>query len=818
MAYTNATFFVSYETGSDAARTALTVVTVSNPSGTITRCNKTAHGLVTGAVVDLTLFTAWLNTAWKITVVDADNFDLDTAVWQATADASGTVTPRGGSSKADAWQTCTSGATAARIEPGDTIRIMGSPAPTSLGITGAWKDGPLLATQTITSSTNATPIVITKASHGLANGDTVIINAHTTNTKANGVWEIANVAANTFELVGSVGNGVGGASGTIRQINNCRVVLASALTQTIALQGNQGTKTNWTASANVTATVITTDFKEGGECQQINVAAGFTTGLAAYFPTGTLDLSTYQQVSFWFKQTAGTLGAASAVSLTLCSDAAGVTPVNTINIPNVGALSRWCNFTIDTAGALGASIQSIGFVVNTNNGAQTFLLDSIIASKASSAADSLTQSSLIGKNTGNESWWGIQSIKGTRVMLDRDTNAIPSSAPQRGYSGATETITTYKQETIKTIPTTSAGSVNTTTTSGISGSLISYEGGWDRTNMTTQNLETWFDGQNGQGYGFQIVGNYVYLNKVSCVRYVNGIMVSSNSSFCSIGEVSGNNNSTTGVYIRGEGHLLVTVKSACSNASEGLLLISLFNSILGSVLASHSNSTSGENVSESYNTSLKSLLADNNGTQGVLLSNAANFNIRDGGTRNNGTRGISLTTTGCTLKNFTIQEAIEVAGFTANFNAFVASHNHDNAVDNHKIFYDMGLIAAEATVRHTASGISWAFNPTNVLRTSNYPLSHVMARFACNANALVTVKAWMRRTNTGLTFSLVCKGNQIAGVANDVSGSMTAAADTWEEITITFTPTEIGVVEIRAEAYGGSTYTGYIDDMTITQA
>lgn len=123
MAYTSGIFYIDPVSGSDTARTALTSCTASNPSGSITRINKTGHGLVTGAVVDLTLFTAWLNDAWKITVVDANNFDLDGAVWQTTADASGTATPRGGASWSDAWKTTTSGATAARTQPGDTIRI-----------------------------------------------------------------------------------------------------------------------------------------------------------------------------------------------------------------------------------------------------------------------------------------------------------------------------------------------------------------------------------------------------------------------------------------------------------------------------------------------------------------------------------------------------------------------------------------------------------------------------------------------------------------------------------------------------------------------
>jgi hypothetical protein len=71
----------------------------------------------------------------------------------------------------------------------------------------------------ITSSTNATPIVITSTAHGFTNGDLVFIDNHATNTSANGFWKIANVASNTFELTNpvsganAVGNGVGGATG-----------------------------------------------------------------------------------------------------------------------------------------------------------------------------------------------------------------------------------------------------------------------------------------------------------------------------------------------------------------------------------------------------------------------------------------------------------------------------------------------------------------------------------------------------------------------------------------------------------------------------
>ena len=65
----------------------------------------------------------------------------------------------------------------------------------------------------ITSSTNATPIVVTKTSHGLSNGDIVHIHDHEVNISGNGVWVVANQTANTFELTGSVGVGTGVATG-----------------------------------------------------------------------------------------------------------------------------------------------------------------------------------------------------------------------------------------------------------------------------------------------------------------------------------------------------------------------------------------------------------------------------------------------------------------------------------------------------------------------------------------------------------------------------------------------------------------------------
>jgi hypothetical protein len=78
--------------------------------------------------------------------------------------------------------------------------------------TGAFNEG---ISDAIESSTNATPIEVTMTAHAFVTGDEVFIAGHTTNTQANGVWTVTKTGANTLTLDGSVGNGVGGATGTV---------------------------------------------------------------------------------------------------------------------------------------------------------------------------------------------------------------------------------------------------------------------------------------------------------------------------------------------------------------------------------------------------------------------------------------------------------------------------------------------------------------------------------------------------------------------------------------------------------------------------
>lgn len=73
----------------------------------------------------------------------------------------------------------------------------------------------------VTSSTDATPIVVTATSHGLNTGDLVMINGHATNIAANGIFKITKTSANAFSLQNYVtganiaGSGGGAGSGGV---------------------------------------------------------------------------------------------------------------------------------------------------------------------------------------------------------------------------------------------------------------------------------------------------------------------------------------------------------------------------------------------------------------------------------------------------------------------------------------------------------------------------------------------------------------------------------------------------------------------------
>lgn len=792
-----------------------------------------------------------------------------------------------GTSFASRWKSFTQGATAARIAPGDEIRVIANAEVATA--TAKWVGREQVVNFTISSCSNTTPIkVTTTTTHNFSDGDPVYISGAGT---GNGYWVITNVTSNTFDLVNSTAQGVG-AAGTVRLAPH--VALTAPITKNIA--SCDYARTAWTGSTNVTASVITTATRASDRSDQFAMNATFTTGKMAYKAVN-LNLSSYNTVSFYIAQTAGTLANANTISIRLCSDSLGATTVHTINVPQIMALNTWNRVTVNLGTAMSSSILSVALYTTTDVGAQTFVINNIFASNNGFGLESL-----IGKGTSGETYYSIQSITERLILLSDSTLYTSLPTNLRGYTGATETVST-RFITPHQIAPTSSESLND---SGTSGNPIKITGGWNRTDMSTQNAneESFYDFRYGAHYAFNGTSgpiSYIEFDKISVTR-ASGFLtagagigyVFKNFTFnnCGASPFSAgitsidnmkhyNNNSTLAV---GTGTTVNNVK-CYNNAAAGFTMNTSTNKIVVDTLESRNNAGTGI-VVQGYNQRAKNLVSKFNeggyalsiqncqssvvdnleilvdtilSTTTVINNTASFYNIVRNLTTNNTATGngavvavFDATGANNIYRNITITNNKVIGNIfygAQNINAVVFDNitintnlpsdfclidrttSTTNALDNskfifqkfggsttdHRIYGDLYLIRTDTTVTHSGSGYSWAISPTNSIRDSN-PVEFSLAKVAVNANSLVTIKAWMRRTNTGLTMNLVVPGYQLPGITDDVVSTVTASADTWQEVTVTFTPTEAGVVEVFAEVFGGSTYTGYVDDMTITQA
>lgn len=92
-----------------------------------------------------------------------------------------------------------------------TFRVYGlGPGPMANGLGTLAK----LDTGSLTSATNATPIVVASATHNLQTGQKVTVSGVVGNAAANGDFTITKIDANSFSLDGSSGNGAYISGGT----------------------------------------------------------------------------------------------------------------------------------------------------------------------------------------------------------------------------------------------------------------------------------------------------------------------------------------------------------------------------------------------------------------------------------------------------------------------------------------------------------------------------------------------------------------------------------------------------------------------------
>lgn len=604
------------------------------------------------------------------------------------------------------------------------------------------------------------------------------------------------------------------------------VTLAAAKTVTI-----DNGETAWTASANVTATANTTR-KQGATSAQLVVAAAFTTGKIAYRTLpATLDLSAYQQVSLWFSTSQAQSSA--LYELRLCSDTTGDVTVAALpfTLADGAAVSfvasAWRTLVLNYGAALGATINSVALYAVTDPGSVTLRLDNIVACLPASDPTAITHNHLIGKNTtGEPEWYPILSIDGTSIELG-GAHTATQAAPPRAYSGTSETVTTYVQRPLY------SGVAFTTgrawSESGTAAAPFELTGGWSRTDMATQSGQTWLHGSHICTAFINLSGRpWVNIRNIGVAYFTTGIADTNTSSGAmeldllgvvgcvngfsmdiswgvnaKLGNVVGCANGIRGdaFSLRGTPKIAARRITGCHDSTgAAVYTMGVSNARMILDVARIDNGASyavrAANSPKGGYTDVLNCSFDNFALNTVLLPYIGHVRMVN-----------------CSLDSYTFNNG------TTGTDETVAFTNYNGDPNDHRVYNRLWTYQTETTVRHTASGFAWKLSVTlsagslTTLTPALIPLAQVVV----DAGAAVTLKCWTRRTDATLPCGIMVRGGYITGVPDDVRTAMSAAADTWEELTITVTPTQAGIIELFGYAYDVLASV-YFDDLTITQA
>jgi len=419
---------------------------------------------------------------------------------------------------------------------------------------------------------------------------------------------------------------------------------------------------------------------------------------------------------------------------------------------------------------------------------------------------------------GDGYWWEVVTI-----------TSNTAATLYKKYSGTTQSgVSSQRLGVTDTAAASSSTIVQEVKSSGTSSANLKISGGWDLT-TETQTGQTFFrqiHGTFNNRYGYGLYFNtktYTEISHLNFLRYNYGIYYNSSSNNNTItGSPVCNSNGSYGIYY-GSNNNTITGSPVCnSNGSYGIYYNGSNNNVIIGSPICNSNGSYGIYYSSSSNnnTITGSPICNSNSSTGIYYGGSY-------GSNNNVIYG-TLTTSGNTTADIynnkginyilkaSIAESTKVTGFTDYANSRLSIGDMGG---QSYIYTDGGTIVTQAATAG-GTGKEWKFSITSANRGANYPLNQEIARFLVAANKQVTVKLYFKKSNaSAIAGALVVRGGQIAGVGSDVK--VECPSDTnRNQVTLTFTPTEAGVVAIEVWAWyvSSTTDTVIVDDIDITQA
>jgi len=367
----------------------------------------------------------------------------------------------------------------------------------------------------------------------------------------------------------------------------------------------------------------------------------------------------------------------------------------------------------------------------------------------------------------------------------------------------------------------SSTQVQVVNSSGNSSAFLYISGGWDLF-TETQTGQTWFRQMHGTfnnryGYGLYMTGkSYTNLDKLNFLRYYSGIYYTGSNNN-TITSATCNSNSQYGIYYYNSSNNNTITSATCNSNSTGIYYYtSSSNNTITSATCNSNNY--GIYYNSSSNNTITSATCNSN-TYGISYNNSSSNNtIYALSTTGNTTAAIYANNANNICHFATIAESTKVAIGTDNY---ANTRQYINNLGGYSYVYSNYATANSQNATAGGTGKEWKLAITNAARSTIYPFYIPIARVAVASSGKVTVKVYFKKSGTGIAGALRCRYGQItwSDAAQDII--VTCPDNTSRnQVTLEFTPTAAGVVEIEAGAWyvSNTTQTIIIDDIEITQA
>jgi hypothetical protein len=617
-------------------------------------------------------------------------------------------------------------------------------------------------------------------------------------------------------------------------------------------------ESGWTGVTNVTASqdASASYLAIGAYSTKLVVASAFTTGKMAFKDLGAgneLDLSAFQGISL-ILSTISTSIPASCLKVCLCSDPTGDVVVDTLYIQGSGVFynagMRAIKAMRDGGGNLGSSIRSIALYADVDPSTPTIYLDNIVAIKSLGDANHICHHCILSQgSTINDLHWSILGfIDATHIKLTG-----------QWYGGTAGEVASYKVEPCvwdKT-PITLAGN----STWGTLATPIVNSGGWNPSTDIQDGIScyTYQPYTSSYDYAVSLPTSYDYV-KITNWLFTYGTLVRAYAkgwtledcgwvgwlkktsmaglsvSYSSYSSDGAQTHFTLrrcwfagicnyGILISNSGIADTYEDQLCDWYWEDVTVYSCTGIQTGDLQRLRAknlklcNSHNGTGWKGWYayqrvcyeNEIIGFTLKDNLGTHCALdWGGCGSWKIWNLVASGNQTGTMNVANHKIHLYNAQIADATKYTDIQRS--GEYVSLKDGGVADAHTIANYWGTIVSDSSTRHTGSGIAWKFSPTNTVQA---PMRHRLAQVAVEGGVATTIGVYMRRDNTGVGGRLFIPGGQLTGLDDDLSDTMTVAQNQWELVSVSFTPSETGVIDVWVEVWGGTTYNLWIDDFSV---